>query len=92
MSDTATPQKPIGRLWLCSKRTVPGRTLSRAIESACIFVIATLVYLAVGELAVRVAIHAPLLESQGFRHDRAAATINKAIEYDSLLGWRHRCS
>ena len=49
---------------------------------------ATLILLALGELAVRVAMHAPLSEWRDFRHERAAGTINKAVEYDSLLGWR----
>ncbi len=53
-----------------------------------ILVITTLIYLAVGELAVRVAMRAPLLAWRDFRHERAAATINHQIEYDSLLGWR----
>jgi len=38
-------------------------------------------------MGVRVAIHAPLLEFRDFRHERGAKTINRAIEYDSWLGW-----
>jgi hypothetical protein len=51
-------------------------------------VTATLLYLALGELLVRMALHAPPMEWRDFRQERAAATINKAVEYDSLLGWR----
>jgi len=61
---------------------------SRAVESIAIVVIATVAYLTLGELAVRIALHAGLFESHDFRHERAVATINKAVEYDSLLGWR----
>jgi hypothetical protein len=53
-------------------------------------VIAALVYLGLAEAAVRIAINMPLLEWQDFRHQRAAATINQAVQYDSLLGWRLR--
>jgi hypothetical protein len=89
MTDTVPQQTRIARLWLRSKRgRVRASTLSHAIESACIFVIAILVYLALGELAVRIALNTPLLERPDFRQERAAATINKDIEYDSLLGWR----
>jgi hypothetical protein len=58
--------------------------------SASIFVgtIATLIYLAAGELAIRTVIHAPLLEDHDFRDDRAGTAINKYIEYDIQLGWR----
>ena len=49
---------------------------------------ATLAYLAIGELALRVALRAPLTDWHDFRHERAAGTINKAVQYDSLLGWR----
>ena len=50
--------------------------------------IATLVYLLLGEMGIRIAIHAPLLELRDFRHERGAKTINRAIEYDSHLGWQ----
>jgi hypothetical protein len=49
---------------------------------------ATPTYLTAGELAIRAAIHAPLLEDHDFRHDRAANTIIGDIEYDNRLGWR----
>lgn len=49
---------------------------------------ATLIYLALGEFAVRIALHTPIFALRDFRHERAAGTINKAVEYDSLLGWR----
>lgn len=61
---------------------------ARAIESAGIFLLATVVYLAVGELAVRIALHAPIFSLYDFRHERAAGTINQAVEYDGVLGWR----
>jgi hypothetical protein len=44
--------------------------------------------LSFGELAVRIALHAPIFALYDFRHERAAGTINKAVEYDSVLGWR----
>jgi hypothetical protein len=84
-----SPTLSSGGLWKRSKSGTFHRCLlSRAIESLCILVIATLVYLTLCELAVRISIHAPLFGFRDFRHERAAATINKAVEYDSLLGWR----
>jgi hypothetical protein len=65
-----------------------GNRIPRAAESAAIFIVATAVYLLIGEMAVRLVTHAPLLEIRDFRHDRAARTINQAVQYDSLLGWR----
>jgi hypothetical protein len=62
--------------------------MARMIESGCIVLLATLIYLLLCETAFRIAIHAPLLEFRDFRHERAAKTINHAVEYDSLLGWR----
>lgn len=62
--------------------------LARAFESVGIVAIAMLAYLSLGELAVRIALHAPIFASRDFRHERAAGTINKAVEYDSVLGWR----
>ena len=58
------------------------------IDSACVLVIATLIYLLLGEMGIRLAIHGPLLEFYDFRHERGAKTINRAIEYDSHLGWQ----
>ena len=54
----------------------------------CILVIATLVYLTLCELAVRIAIHAPLFGFRDFRQERATGAIDKAVQYDSVLGWR----
>jgi hypothetical protein len=68
-----------------------GKPLARRlIESLGIVVAATLAYLAIGELALRIARGAPLTEWRDFRHERATGTINRAVEYDSLLGWRLR--
>ena len=50
--------------------------------------VVTLIYLALCELAVRIAIHAPLFGLRDFRHERAAGTINMAVQYDRVLGWR----
>ena len=58
------------------------------INSALVLVIATLIYLLLGEMGIRIAVHAPLLELRDFRHQRGAKTINRAIEYDSHLGWQ----
>ncbi len=82
---------PPGRLWRRSK--LPRETKSlvgRAIESICILVAAALVFLAIGELAIRAVSHIPFLAWRDFRHERAIGTINKAVEYDRLLGWRLR--
>jgi hypothetical protein len=49
------------------------------IDSARVLVIATLVYLLLGEMGTRVAIHAPLFELRDFRHERGGKTINRAI-------------
>lgn len=57
------------------------------IESAAIFVAATAIYLLIGEMAVRFVIRTPLFEIHDFRHDRAARTINQAVQHDSVLGW-----
>jgi hypothetical protein len=76
------------RLWWRS-RTDRQRTgkVPRAIESVLQVATATLILLALGELGVRIAIHAPLFELRDFHHGRATGTINKAIQYDMLLGW-----
>jgi hypothetical protein len=83
------PRRAIGS-WRRRSKSVAGREhpVARAIESIGIVLLATLGYLALGEVAARIALHAPLFASQDFRHARATATINKAIHYDSLLGWR----
>jgi hypothetical protein len=78
-------------LWRRVKQEKGGKPPAlRLTESLGIVAAATLAYLVLGELALRVAMHAPLTEWRDFRHERAAGTINKAVEYDSLLGWRLR--
>jgi hypothetical protein len=62
--------------------------LTRAINSIAILLCATLVYLALGEFAVRIALQAPTFALHDFRHARATRTINTAVQYDSVLGWR----
>jgi hypothetical protein len=57
-------------------------------ESAGTAVLAILLYLILGEAAIRIALKVPIFELRDFRHERAAATINKLIQYDSSLGWR----
>ncbi len=76
-------------LWRRVKAAKKSRPLPfRLIESIGIIFAAVLAYLAIGELALRVAMRAPLTDWYDFRHERAAGTINKAVEYDSVLGWR----
>jgi hypothetical protein len=83
------PKGAKGRFWRRSRGLAARRrVLARAINSVGILLSATLIYLALGELAVRIALRAPILAFHDFRHDYAAGTINQAIEYDSLLGWR----
>jgi len=57
-------------------------------ESIGIVLLATLAYLTVAELAIRIALHVPVFAVHDFRHERASGTINKAVQYDSELGWR----
>jgi hypothetical protein len=76
------------RLW---RRHRPGfhqAVVSSAMQSVLILLVSTLVYLAIGEVAARLAMRVPLTDWRDFRHERTTATINKAVEYDSLLGWR----
>jgi hypothetical protein len=61
--------------------------IRRSAESMTMLLVATLAYLVLGEISVRIAIHAPLFELRDFRRERGAKTINRAVEYDSLLGW-----
>ena len=88
-ADTIAAKTMIDWLW---RRPRTGRHRRRGavrvIEPTFVATIAVLACLGVGELGVRVALHAPLLEWRDFRHDRAAATINEAVEYDNVLGWR----
>jgi hypothetical protein len=80
------------RRWLWrrprSDKPLRGNRATRALESVGIIVAATAIYLLVIELGVRLLIHAPLFETRDFRHERAARTINQAVQYDSVLGWR----
>jgi hypothetical protein len=94
MSDSAKTRTVVLSSFLWWRRRsdsnrYPGRTgkFWEVINSACVLVIATLVYFLLGEMGIRIAIHAPLLEFRDFRHERGAKTINRAIEYDSQLGW-----
>ena len=61
--------------------------MSRAAESACLLLCATLAYLLLCELGVRIAVRGPLFEIHDFRHERGTKTINRLIQYDSSLGW-----
>jgi hypothetical protein len=83
----------ISQRWLLRRprpaRDVVGkRNLWRVVGSVCVLLIATAIYLLLGEIGIRIATHAPLLEFRDFRHERGAKTINRAIEYDSYLGWQ----
>jgi hypothetical protein len=87
----SSPRRTFGWPWRRLQRQNTRKGWARrAAESACIIVCATVAYLLLGELAVRVAVHASLLKLYDFRHERAAKTINRAIEFDSLLGWHLR--
>jgi hypothetical protein len=90
-ADVVQPGNSVSRLWRRSRtdRQPTGKVV-RVTESVLLVAIATLILLALGELGVRIAIHTPLFEWRDFRHGRATGTINKAIQYDSLLGWRLR--
>jgi hypothetical protein len=51
-------------------------------------VAATLIYLVIGEILVRLATHSPLLEFPDFRAARGERNnLNQAIEYEPLVGW-----
>jgi hypothetical protein len=62
--------------------------VSHTIESICISLLATLTCLLLCEMAVRIAVHAPLPEWRDFRHERAAKTVNQLVQHDSVFGWR----
>jgi hypothetical protein len=82
---------PTAGIWRRARQVKSSKPLScRLIESAAIFAAITLVYLGIGELALRVVMHAPLTDWRDFRHERAVGTINRAVEFDSALGWRLR--
>jgi hypothetical protein len=59
-----------------------------ATESAAVLLLATAVYFLLIECGVRIAVHAPLFQLTDFRHERGAKTLNRAVQYDSRLGWR----
>jgi hypothetical protein len=96
MSEPINGPGAIGRTpllsWMLRQRAGKTRksTIGRCVESITLLLAATLVYLLLGELGVRIATHAPLLEFRDFRHERGAKTINSAVAYDSILGWRLR--
>jgi hypothetical protein len=83
---TRTHSKLVHKMRRRDART--GTETFRPLETLCILLLATLFYLALGELAVRVALHTPILSWHDFRHERATGAINTLIQYDSLLGWR----
>jgi hypothetical protein len=88
-SDRTVPTDTrIRRLWRAKSAAEAKPFVVRAFESAGILLAATLVYLALGEFAVRVALHAPIFALYDFRHERAAGAINNLIQFDDLLGWR----
>jgi hypothetical protein len=92
LSDLKAPRgadKGIAPFWRRSDaRTARNGWLSRTIVSVGIVVIVTVVYLTLGEFAARIALHASLFEPHDFRHEWAAGTINKAVQSDTVLGWR----
>src|SRR5262249_13770867 len=65
-------------------------TALSVIQSTTLAVLVTLACFAVVEIAVRIAVHAPLLGFPDFRRERAARNANPSLAYDSLLGWRLR--
>jgi hypothetical protein len=75
-------------LWRRTKQGNSKLLAFRLIVSLCIVAAATIVYLTLGEVAARITLHAPILTFHDFRHERAAGTINRLVEYDSVLGWR----
>ena len=60
-----------------------------AARSSAIVLAATLVYLLIGEAAVRLATGVSLTDPRNFRSQRAQRNpFSDLIEYDPLLGWR----
>ena len=60
-------------------------------RSLAVVVATSLILLTGGEILLRIAVHAPLTHLVDMRALRGqAATINMAVEYDPLLGWRLR--
>lgn len=87
--DTVESRTRINWLWRRPKYAeCPKNGFFRIIESAFVVVMAALACLALGELALRITLPGPLLQWRDFRKERAAATINHLIQYDSVLGWR----
>jgi hypothetical protein len=88
-ADAARPGNSASHLWRRSRadRQRNGKAF-RVTESVLLVAAATFVLLAFGEFGARIAVPAPLWEWRDFRHARAAATINKAVQYDRMLGWR----
>jgi hypothetical protein len=84
------PTRPLRfKRWIYRRSRPLGRSrITRAAESICILAAASIAFLLIAEMGVRLAIRAPMLETRDFRHERAAKTINHAVEYDSLLGWQ----
>jgi hypothetical protein len=80
--------KKIGWWRRCRDRTRRVHSIIGVPLSLGILLTAALVYLALVEIAARVALHVPIFAFSDFRHERASGTINKAIDYDSVLGWR----
>jgi hypothetical protein len=64
------------------------RPLPAVVISVALGLGATLIYLALGEILIRVATHSPLLELPDFRAARGERNnLNQAIEYEPLVGW-----
>ena len=80
--------KKIGWWRRCRDRTRRAHPVIGVPLSLGILLTAALVYLALVEIAARVALRVPIFAFRDFRHERAAGTINKAIDYDTVLGWR----
>jgi hypothetical protein len=84
----AGPRKIFSRRIRRSDRQIPQpHKILRVAESAALVLVTMAACLLLCELAVRVAVHAPLLALQDFRHQRAEKTLNQTLEYDSVLGW-----
>jgi hypothetical protein len=90
MTDLAGGPKLLRRpMWRrLSIRSSERQLGARLLESACMLAAATIVYLVIGETAIRISLRVPLFAWHDFRHEGAASTINKAVQYDALLGWR----
>jgi hypothetical protein len=88
-NDGIEPRTTVGWLWRQSTATRRRkRRIVLAIESSLVAATTIVACLAACELGVRIAMSSPLLEWRDFRHNRATATINHLVQYDSVLGWR----